>query len=101
MQDVDALLSLLETHGVPAGRMFRAPDMLEDPHYRARESIVGVAHRTYRNLMMQNVFPRLSATPGAIHWPGPGLGEHNDHVYGELLGIGAEEREALRAEGVI
>jgi crotonobetainyl-CoA:carnitine CoA-transferase CaiB-like acyl-CoA transferase len=95
------LLARLEEAGVPAGRMFRAPDMLDDPQYRARRSIVAVAHEKFRNLMMQNVFPKLSATPGQIRWPGAAMGAHNEEIYRGLLGLDAPALDALRADGVI
>ncbi|MBI1731369.1 MAG: CoA transferase [Gammaproteobacteria bacterium] len=98
---VEPLLALLEEAGVPAGRMFRAPDMLADPQYRARQSIVRVAHEKFQDLMMQNVFPRLSVTPGEIRWPGAAMGAHNDDVFGGLLGLDTEALASLRAEGVI
>lgn len=95
------LLQRLEQHGVPAGRMFRAPDMLADAHYRARQSLVQVPHPEFDRLWMQNVFPRLSATPGAIRWPGPAMGAHNAEIYRELLGLDAAELAALGAARVI
>ena len=97
----DALLDVLESNGVPAGRIYRAPEMLADPQYAARESIVAVAHRAFPNLKMQNVAPKLSETPGRIRWHGPDLGEHNEEVYGELLGLSPERRGELAAQGVI
>jgi crotonobetainyl-CoA:carnitine CoA-transferase CaiB-like acyl-CoA transferase len=97
----DELLRLLETSGVPAGRIFRAPDMLDDPQYRARRSVVRVPHPEFGKLWMQNVFPRFSETAGAIRWPGPALGAHNDEIYGELLGMDGAERRQLAAAGVI
>ncbi|HEY5678474.1 MAG TPA: CoA transferase [Pseudomonadales bacterium] len=97
----DALLDVLESNGVPAGRIYRAPEMLADPQYAARESIVAVAHRAFPNLKMQNVAPKLSETPGRIRWHGPELGEHNEEVYGELLGLLPERRAELGASGVI
>lgn len=97
----DDLLALLEEHGVPAGKMYRAPDMLADPHYRAREAIIAVEHVGHENLKMQNVFPRFSETPGRVNWAGPKLGQHNDEVYGELLGYGADKIEGLRKDSVI
>jgi len=100
-QDADDLLALLAESGVPAGRIYRAKDMLADPHFAARESIIRLAHPTFGELAMQNVFPRLSSTPGRVRHPGPELGEHNDEVYGGLLGLSGTEIEQLRAAHVI
>ncbi|GAB4576432.1 MAG: CoA transferase [Rhodothalassiaceae bacterium] len=95
------LLDLLERHGVPAGKIYKAPDMLADPHFKAREAIVRVPHPDYDNLFMQNVFPKLSETPGRIDWPGPAIGAHNDEVYGRLLGYDDARLAALRESGTI
>lgn len=95
------VLAQLEAHAVPAGKLYKAADMLEDPHFRAREAIVKVKHPQFRNLMMQNVTPKLSATPGKINWPGPDIGAWNRDVYGELLGLTADDLAGLRSEGVI
>jgi formyl-CoA transferase len=75
--------------------------MLEDPHFAARQAIVTVPHPALGDVPMQNVAPKLSATPGAVRWAGPALGQHNDEVYGDLLGLDAEQRAALAADGVI
>ena len=95
------LLALLEANGVPAGKIFKAPDMVEDPQFIARQSLVKVAHPDFANLVMQSVFPKLSATPGAVDWSGPELGAHNEEVYGGILGMGRAEIAALTDEGVI
>ena len=97
----DDLLAHLEQHAVPAGRIYRAPDMLKDEHFIARESIVEVEHPKYENLKMQNVFPRLSATPGSVKWTGPALGEHNGEIYRELLGYSDSDLERLNKDGII
>jgi len=96
----EALAELMDAHGVPAGRIFRAPEMLADPHFAAREAIVPVPDRHHGTLRMQNVVPRFSDTPGRIRWTGPELGEHTDEI---LTGIGiARDRiDALRGEGVV
>ena len=52
-------------------------------------------------VLMHNVVPRLSATPGAIRRPAPTLGEHNQEVLGELLGLSAEELKELEERQVI
>jgi formyl-CoA transferase len=95
------LLALLESYGVPASRVFRAPEMLEDPQYQAREAIVEVAHPAFGTVKMQNVFPKLSANPGRVRWPGPTLGEHTEEVLREVAGCSALEVAELRAKGVI
>lgn len=95
------VLECMETAGVPAGLIYRAPDMLQDPHFRAREAIISVAHPDFGQLRMQNVAPKLSMTPGSVRSPSPGLGQHNEEIYKQLLGISAVRFEALQQAGVI
>ena len=95
------LLELLEANGVPCGRVYQAPDMLEDPQFQAREAIVPVEHPVFGRIRMQNVFPKLSETPGEVRWPGPALGEHTDAVLGAVLGYDSAKLAKLRADGVI
>ncbi|MGQ3018619.1 CaiB/BaiF CoA transferase family protein [Phenylobacterium sp.] len=98
---LDDLLNLLEAHGVPAGRIYRAPDMIEDPHFKAREAIVSVPHPVFGQVRMQNAFPKLSATPGQVRWPGPDLGAHTDEVLTDVAGLSSEAIAGLRARGVV
>ena len=93
------LLALLETNGVPCGRIFRAPDMLEDPQFVARQSIVEVDHPVFGKVKMQNAFPRLSETPGSVRWPGAALGAHTREVL-EGLGVDAGRLADLVARKV-
>jgi len=95
------LLALLEAKGIPASRVFRAPDMLEDPQFAAREAIVSVEHPVFGPVRMQNAFPRMSATPGRVRWPGPALGEHTDEVLTARAGCTPARLGELRAKGVI
>ena len=99
--EIGALLALLEEKGVPAGRLYRAPEMLEDPQFIAREDIVELPHPVFGSVKMQNAFPKLSANPGKVRWPGPALGEHTDAVLGEVLGYDGERIADLRARGVL
>lgn len=100
-QPADTLLEQLTSGGVPAGRIYRARDMLADPHFAARQAIIRVAHPEFGELAMQDVFPRLSQTPGSVRHPGPALGEHNDEVYRGLLGLDDQEITRLREAGAI
>ncbi|MEO7006682.1 MAG: CoA transferase, partial [Nakamurella sp.] len=97
----DELLGLLHAGGVPAGRIFRAKDMFADPHFAAREAIVRLVHPDFGEFAMQNVFPRLSDTPGAVRHLGPTLGEHNEEIYQGLLGLDDDTLSSLRSAGVI
>jgi formyl-CoA transferase len=99
--DADAVLARLNEFGVPAGRIYRAPEMLADPHFKARGAIVDVPHPVFGNLKMQDVFPRMSKTQGRVRWPGPPLGAHNEEVYGGLLGLDTSQRAELVSAGII
>lgn len=72
------LLELMEEHGVPAGRIYTAADMLTDPHYAAREMVVRLQNRFGVQLPAAGVVPKFSRTPGAPPQPGPELGEHTE-----------------------
>lgn len=95
------LLKLLEDKGIPASRVYRAPDMLEDPQFAARDAVVTVEHDVFGRIRMQNAFPKLSATPGRVRWPGPELGQHTAEVLAERAGVTAQKLDELKAAGVI
>lgn len=98
----DALEALMVAHSIPAGRIYRAPDMLEDPHFKAREAIVAVPNPEHGEIRMQGCFPKMSDTPGSIHRIAPRTpGEHNAQVYGDRLGLDADALADLEARGII
>ena len=80
------VLAILDEHGVPAGRIFTAPDMLRDPQYLARDMVRRITTSQGWEVPMTGIVPRFTATPGDIRHPGPRLGEHTDEVIRELLG---------------
>ncbi|MDR3507488.1 MAG: CoA transferase [Caulobacteraceae bacterium] len=99
---IDALEALMIEHSIPAGKIYKAPDMLQDLHFAARQAIVDVPHPRWEGLKMQNVFPKLSDTPGAIRSIAPQtVGEHNTEILQGLLGLDADEVARLGAAGVI
>ena len=98
---VDEVEAAMSDAGVPAGRIYRAPDMLADPHFKAREALIELEHPRWGKLPMQNAFPKLSLTPGSVRRPAPQtVGQDNSEVYGDL-GLEQAELENLRAAGVI
>ena len=88
--------------GVPAGRLYRPQDMLDDPHFAARDAIIAVPHPRWGEVKMQNVFPKLSATPGSVRRRAPEtIGQDNAEVFGELLGLDGAALTDLQARGII
>ncbi len=99
---VDEVDALMIANSIPAGRVYRAPEMLADPHFKAREAIIEVETERFGKLKMQNAFPKFSVTPGTIRRPAPSkVGQHNAEVYGELLGLDAAALDQLASAGVI
>jgi len=95
------ILETLDAHGVPAGRIFTAPDMLTDPQYVARDMVRRLTSTQGWDVPMTGVVPRFTQTPGTIRHAGPALGEHTDEVLHELLGLGCDEIASLRSGGAV
>jgi crotonobetainyl-CoA:carnitine CoA-transferase CaiB-like acyl-CoA transferase len=75
--------------------------VMQDPQFQALESITTVDDPELGPIKMQNVLCRMSDTPGQIKWAGHRVGQDNAEVYGELLGLSAEQLQALGEKGVI
>lgn len=99
---IDEIERMMIDHGVPVGKVYRAPDMLADPHYAARESLTEVPSERWPGLRQQNVFPKFSATPGKVRWAGADeIGTHTEEVLTELLDLTPEQVAKLRASGIV
>ncbi len=94
-------LKLLDEKEVPSGPIYSIAGIFEDEHYQARGDIISVEDPKLGAIKMSAVVPRLSLTPGYVSHGGRALGEDNDEVYGQLLGLSAEAIAALRAEQII
>ncbi len=77
-QTADAILTAMQRHSVPAGRVYTAADMVRDPHYLARDMVQRLTSREGIELPTLGVVPTFSRTPGSIVDAGPTLGEHTD-----------------------
>ncbi len=97
--EVDAIMS---EAGVPAGPIYRPNQMLKDPQFLARDAIHWEEHPEMGRIPMQNVFPKLSSTPGKVRLPAPDrVGQHTDEILGEVLGMTAAEIAGLRGNRII
>ena len=99
--DFDHVSKLLSEGGVAFSLVFTAKDAFEDPHFAARENIVPVEDSELGTIRMQGIVPKLRDAPGAVRRAGPSLGEHNEQVYADLLGLDAAALAALREKGVV
>jgi len=86
---------------VPATRIFTLQDIFQDPHYRARETIVKVPDEGLGEVALSAVVPRLSATPGSIRHSGRRVGEDTAAVLSALAGLTHQDLERLKALKVI
>lgn len=99
---IDEVEALMIAAGVPAGRVYTAKEMLSDEHFKARESLVEVEHPKWGSVPMQNAYPKLSDTPGSIRQiASQSIGQHNEEVFRELLGIEGPELEDLQRRGIV
>ncbi len=99
--NADELIDLLEDHGVPAGKIFTAKDMLEDEHYAAREMVLRKMSLQDWELPMPGVVPKFSKTPGTVRSVGPLLGADTREVLERVGGMSAIEVDALAGDGTI
>ncbi|MGI9621337.1 MAG: CaiB/BaiF CoA transferase family protein [Acidimicrobiales bacterium] len=97
----EELQRVLDEHAVPNGRMYRAPEMLADEHFAARDAITWVDSGDFGSLPMQNVVPKLSETPGTVDWSGPALGQHNAEILRDILELDDTAIERLIDEGIV
>lgn len=100
-READEACALLDAQAVTVARVRSIDDLFADPHVRATGMIVPVEDPELGEIRMQNVTPRLSRTPGAIHRSGPALGADNQEIYADKLGLSEDEIAVLREKRVI
>ena len=97
---VSEVLDLLGQARVPAGKVYTARDIAEDPHYRARDMILSQTTRDGYALEVPGIVPKLLGTPGSVRCSAPGLGDDTDAVLQEL-GLSMQDIRALRLRKVV
>jgi formyl-CoA transferase len=96
--EADATLSEAD---IPCTLVYTAAECAADPQFRQRGMVREVEDPLFGRLLHAGVVPHVPDQPGQVRWPGPPIGAHTGEVLSELLGLGREEIDALRAEGVV
>jgi len=91
----------MEEVSVPATRIFTVADIFDDPHYKARQSIVEAPDQHLGTVAMPTVVPRLSDTPGTVRHAGRDIGQDSRAVLREVLGLDEARIDALTREGIV
>lgn len=97
-QDV---LDLMDKYGIPAGPVYNMEDIANDAHFHEREMIQQVDDKDMGPVHMPGIVPKMSKTPGQIKWSGPSIGEHNEEIFLQYLGLSEDEYKTYKAGGVI
>ena len=99
-RSVEKILADLSTARVPAGKVYTAKNIIEDPHYRARDMVLQQATRGGYTVEVPGVVPKLLGTPGSVRTSAPKLGDDTDSVLAEL-GLSGEHIARLRSTKVV
>ena len=97
---VDEWEALFNEAGIPAGPVYAMDRALDHPQVRHREMVVERAHPTLGTISLLGLPVKLGDTPGDVRRIPPGLGEHSDEILAEI-GLGAQERDGLREQGIV
>ena len=95
------VVELLLENGVPASPINNLAQVVEDPHAQAREMVVHVQHPAAGDTVLNGSQFKMSETDPQIERPAPLLGQHNEEVYRELLGLSAGQIDELAKQGIV
>ena len=91
---------ILQRAGVPAGAVLTIPELMADPHLRARNQWLATTHPDAGTWEVEAPPWRLTRTPGDARLPSPGFGDHNAYVFRDVLGLSEAQVARLYAEGI-
>ncbi len=98
---VDEIFAILKKSGVPCSPLPTFDQVASDPHLLSREMIVEVEQPVSGKVKLSGSVYKMSKTPGDRKRRVPAVGEHNQEIYGGLLGLDAQEMQKLKEEAVI
>lgn len=98
----DDLVQMLLDAGVPTAPIYDVKDITEDPHIAgAREMFIEEEYPRVGKIKVTNSHFKMSETKTEFRMPSPDLGQHNEEIYGGLLGYSKEKIEQMKADGII
>ena len=100
-RNLEEIQAAFRIEDAPGTAVMNAADLMSDPHVNAREMILSVPDKDLGTIRMQGIVPKLSETPGAVEHAGQRLGESNEKIYCELLGMSTKRMSELHEAGVI
>lgn len=101
IRDKYEVMNTLQKDGVPSGPVVKSVDLYNDSHLKEREFFKEVSHKHAGVHNYPGMPFKFSKTPAKVRMPPNGLGEHNDYVYGRILGMSDEEIALLEEEKYI
>ena len=99
-KDAYEVMHELQAVGVAATPVMSGEDIFNDPHYQDRGLLELVDHPSTGPYFLPGIAWKMSESPGVVRWPSPRLGEHNQFVYGDILGMTGAQIEKLEQDGV-
>jgi CoA:oxalate CoA-transferase len=100
-RSVAEAVDILSKAKVPCAPVMTVDQLVKDPHLQAREMVLEVPQPQIGPVVVTGVPIKLSESPGSVRHLGPQLGQHNEEIYGGLLGLSVEEITRLRGDEVI
>ena len=97
---LDYVLEALSKERVPAGRIYDVQNIVEDPHFKARDMLLESQLEDGTPVILPGILPKLSETPGGVDRAAPTLGQDTEKVLKEL-GIQQEQLDVWKASGII
>ena len=94
------LAILLQSHGVAAAPVLNVADLLNDPHYKARKTFVEVTHPLGFKETIYGAYVKTSGFEAAVR-PGPVIGQDNEHVFKDILGLSETQYQELVERKII
>ncbi|MBT4091247.1 MAG: CoA transferase, partial [Deltaproteobacteria bacterium] len=91
----------MDEAGIPADLVRDIAELAHDPHMRERDAVMEVTDPEKGKVLIPGVFPKMKKAPGRVKFLGARLGEYNQEIFGDYLGLSAEELSELKEKGVI